>query len=425
MNTTLEIAITRVQKLLFIIFVTIFISRFFLYSDYTPDSFAYIEGAKNILLSGEFKYDANQQSITVFAPLYSIILAAGMSILGVNMKAVIFINFVLFSTTILLIYNNIIKQKPKNESIKWLALSIIFTYPYFQNTLSECLAIPLFIALYFTINSTHKNKLTKIYFSILLCILLILTKYSSIIIIAALYFTLNLRSVILGKQLHLTNILPPLVSITVLIVLRHWNSMRNGIAVHKFQWGSGKYNLLEYCSQFLSGLTESFLGHHKLIRYAGAALNFQIEPTWWFSIILLTFFFIIYKINIDVKNITFIIIAFALHLFIFLNTHIEDPFGHRFIYWIIFILLVSFRHISSITHRILLLSFLHVINISYFSLKGYKYLNENNCVRHLYITDYFFTGNYKSNITKEPRYVIKKTKRYIESPCYSWEITNY
>jgi len=415
-NTTLEIAITRVQKFLFIIFVSIFIFRFFLYSDYTPDSFAYIEGAKNILLSGEFKYDANQQSITVFAPLYSIILAAGMSILGINMKAVIFINFVLFSTTILLIYNNIIKQKPKNESIKWLALSIIFTYPYFQNTLSECLAIPLFIALYFTINSTRKNKLTKIYIAILLCILLILTKYSSIIIIAALYFALNLRALILEKKLFLENILPPLVSVTALTILRSWNSMRNGIAVHSFHWGCGKYNLLEYCSQFLSGLTESFLG---------AALHFQIEPTWWFSIILLSFFFIIYKINIDVKNITFIIIAFALNLFIFLNTHIEDHFGHRFIYWIIFILLVSFRHISSITHRILLLSFIHVINISYFSLKGYRYLNENNCVRHLYITDYFFTGNYKSNITKEPRYVIKKTKRYIDSPCYSWEITNY
>ena len=129
MNNALEIAITRLQKLLLILLITIFISRFFLYSDYTPDSFAYIEGAKNILLSGEFKYDTNQQSITVFAPLYSIIIAAGMSILGINMKAVIFINFFLFLTTILLIYNNIIKQKPKNESIKWLALSIIFTYP--------------------------------------------------------------------------------------------------------------------------------------------------------------------------------------------------------------------------------------------------------------------------------------------------------
>lgn len=196
----------------------------------------------------------------------------------------------------MLIYKNFIKQKPKNESLNWLALSIIFTYPYFQYTLSECLAIPFFIALYFTINSTHKNKLTKIYISILLCILLILTKYSSIIIIAALYFALNLRSVILEKQLHLTNILPPLVSIIALTVLRHWNSMRNGISVHGFHWGSGKYNFLEYCSQFLSGLTESFLG---------AALHFQIEPTWWFSIIFLSIFLTIYKINIDAKNITF------------------------------------------------------------------------------------------------------------------------
>lgn len=93
MNTILQIAIARVQKFLFIIFVSIFVFRIFLYSDYTPDSFAYVEGAKNILLSGEFKYDTNQQSITLFAPLYSIILAAGMSILGMNMKAVIFTNF--------------------------------------------------------------------------------------------------------------------------------------------------------------------------------------------------------------------------------------------------------------------------------------------------------------------------------------------
>ncbi len=406
--------VIRAPKPLIIILITTIVSRLFLYSDYTADSFAYIEGAKNILLSGEFKYDANQQSITVFAPLYSILLSAGMFVVGINMKAVILTNFFLFTTTIALIYNNFIKKKPKHEYIKWFVLSIIFTYPYFQYTLSECLAIPLFISLYFTINSTPKNELARIFISILLCILLILTKYSSIIVIAALYFVINLRVFFLEKKILLGNILPPLFSVTTLAILRHWNSMRNGIKVHEFKLGSGKYNLLEYCTQFLSGLTELFIGD---------ALNFQIHSNWMFLIILLSIFLFVYKIKIEIKNITFIVIAFALNIFIFLNTHIEDPFGHRFIYWCIFIFLISIQSVSSFPKRIMFLTVIHIFNISYFGLKEYGKLKENNCVRHLYITDYFIQDNYKSKIIKEPSYIKKGTKRFIQSPCYSWEIT--
>ena len=67
----------------------------------TPDSFAYLSGAKNLLNDKGFIYDCNNQSITGFLRLYSYFLIPFLNFGNLSSNSIIFSSILLFFISLL------------------------------------------------------------------------------------------------------------------------------------------------------------------------------------------------------------------------------------------------------------------------------------------------------------------------------------
>ncbi len=121
----------KISVVVFSTFTFVLLINLISSSNYTPDSFAYIEGAKNILNHSNFKYDANQQDITIFAPLYSLLLASSMLVWGCNMQAIIFVNISLFLISIYIIHKHFIYKNAEVNNKYLMLITGVLLYPYF------------------------------------------------------------------------------------------------------------------------------------------------------------------------------------------------------------------------------------------------------------------------------------------------------
>ena len=391
----------------------------------TPDSFAYLDGAKNLISSGEYKYDCNNQPITLFPPLYSFYLAGFMLIGGFSSNLVIASSVISF--LFVLIYLNFKVKKINNNlpDTAFLFLLCHFYFVYMGSVLSEVLFIPIFliwIVNLFKQATVKKNN----YFILFLEILMVSTRYSGVLLIAAYYLSVFINDFI-SERYKLKYIkyyfkyLFPLVTLIYFIRLR--SSVGGNGSVHHFILGSGKYSVFEYFIQIVNDIGYFFIG---------AALAFQLGKTFLLVLITLVLLFLFFKFFTFVINfdyILFLVIAILIHILFLANVWVDDTLQGRYMFWLYPIILmfsiIRFRDIKYSSIYICFILLLLFVSDAYFIMKKHnKVANESE--NHYYLRPNIYFQSESISSTQEFLQKISNhnDSSFLISPCYKWNLIN-
>ena len=336
-----------------------------------PDSWYYIEGAKNLIEINSYLIDCNNIKINQFPPLYSIYLIPYIYILGYTEIAITIANTILFIISSYLIHK-IINFIYSDYKYIISSIFVLFLTKYFHSSASENLLIPLlFLQIYSHLDSNHKLK--YIVTSVILFILMLLTKNSSILIIIPLIFYYCFEKINKLKQIDLKKIsLYSAILISSFIISKLFSTSE--YQSHPFNWGSGNYHYYDYIIHIISDYNRFF-----------RPILFLKYPALFPLIFGIFIFASLIYILIREKNIVLILSIFfgiIIHLFIFSNVWIENALRHRFLFWLQLITLGCFLKYIFFTNRTVFLKFTlflfigsTLINYSYkryFLFKDYK-----------------------------------------------------
>lgn len=396
---------------------------------FSPDSFAYIDGAKNILLKNGYEYDANSMPITLFPPAYSLVLAFSFKILGFKVLSITILNALFFTLSFLLIYH--FNHLAKKYSLIWIFLMAIILgilYKNMQNALSESLFIPVFL-LWLLVQNHLKDKLGKYFLVVVIAleIIMIATRYASILIIFAYYFSQNILNVYQKGKISflkiniLNDVVVPLMSLIFFIVLRR-KITGNG-SHHSFILGSGKFQFFDYIKQITNDLGDALLG---------SALSFQLnkyQVLFIVSIILIALFMLVFKIIIPKKIGLFLLICTLINVVFLCNVWVDDGLSGRYFCWF-YLTLALFAKVE-VKHTLNKISFififlftsLQLVNQIYFVRQKYLKSNETQTVQFAKYSVFFKAGQFQLYEEREPAYKQNELGEVsLLSPCYRWNI---
>lgn len=399
----------------------------------TPDSFAYIDGAKNIITNGKYVYDANGLSITLFPPGYSLLISVLFICFGYSVTPIIVLNTFNYTFLAILFYR-------KNININKLLLIALFSIYIniisgsYSMLLSETIFIPVFLFWYSILNET-KNRTNKILI-LVLELLMISLRYASILLIFS-YYAVKSTEVLLGKRtakektLEIINLVwIPFLSLIYFIVLR---SLISGTgSKHQFILGAGKYNFYEYPIQFINDVGSKLIGH---------AVSFQLEKyhvMLLVSIFILVFLLRIIKVKFNDFSLKFIIVAFIVHVVFLSNVWVDDALNGRYLIWFWMVLFFNAKiELRTINLKsklfvisLILFQFVDLLyfdfkaienyNIHTYSLKDKKEFEFNNFIP---VTTKFKTGIFQSNISTNGNFSLDgEGQLSLVSPCYKWNL---
>lgn len=305
-----------------------------------PDSWYYIEGAKNLIETNSYIIDCNTSKINFFPPLYSIYLIPYIYILGYTEIAITIANTILFIISSFLIYK-IINFIYSDFKFIISSIFVLFLTKYFHSSAGENLLIPLlFFQIYCHLNSSHKLK--YIVTSVILFTLMLLTKNSSILIIIPLIFYYSFEKINNLKQIDLKRIsLYSIILIFSFTISKLFST--SDYQSHPFKWGSGNYHYYDYIVQIISDYNDFF-----------RPILFFKYPAIFPLIFGICIFTLLMYILVREKNIILILSIFfgiLIHIFIFSNVWIENEIRGRFLFWLQLITLGYFLKYVFFTNR--------------------------------------------------------------------------
>ena len=326
-----------------------------------PDSWYYIEGAKNLIETNSYLIDCNNSKINMFPPLYSIYLIPYIYILGYTEIAITIANTILFIISSFLIYK-IINFIYSDYKYIISSIFVLFLTKYFHSSASENLLIPLlFLQIYCHLNIKHKLK--YIVTSVILFTLMLLTKNSSILIIIPLIFYYSFEKINNLKQIDLKRIsLYSIILISSFTISKLFST--SDYQSHPFKWGSGNYHYYDYLIQIIS----DYNGFFRPILFLKYPAIFPLI----FGILI---FALLMYILAREKNIVLILSIFfgiLIHIFIFSNVWIENGIRSRFLFWLQLITLGYFLKYIFFTNRTVFFKSILFLFIG-FTLLDYSY----------------------------------------------------
>ena len=396
----------------------------------SSDSFAYIDGAKNLLLHQQYRYDANADSITYFPPLYSIVLSLGMWVGGFTALSIVIVNAILFCWGVWLTLQYRSKDFSAPVPYLFFALMVVHTIAqYSGGVFSEVLFIPLFVA-WLIMQESNSSKISALQIAWIACleILLVSTRYTGILLIASYYlamlaidFVKYRRLSFLWKHNYLFRFVAPVVTLFFFIYLRKY--IGGGGAQHVFEIGSGKYALWMYPKQMIEDMASFFVGAPFII------LLHKAKGSLVASITILTFFLLLFKVRMNPRVGLFLLLAVCVHVLFLYSVWVDDGLYGRYFLWLYLTVFLTakvearFQQFPAVKPAIMLLltvSFLLNAANSYY--KGVKLSDSPSFSYVIRWSDRFKTGYFNSYKVQPPSFQIMGNSRWVQSPCYPWNI---
>jgi hypothetical protein len=393
----------------------------------TPDSFAYLSGAKNLLSDQEFIYDCNNQSITVFPRLYSYFLIPFLNFGNLSSNSIIFSSILLFFISLFQLtkYLKIDFKSWSSLFLFFLICHLLFTYHNF--VLSESLFIPLFIS-WFIYMEQGLNNNKRLFVLLVLEILLVSTRYSGIIIISSYYIVDFIYSLFFSKRgfkcslLQVKYIVPifsGLYFLSFQIFLQsesfiHFKNIYNDLDVG--------YSVYDYFVQTLSDIGDTIFGK---------MLSFQLQTYLLLiplSILILFFLNRLFLFEFKTKAIIYLFFLLIFHIIILYNGAAGDPLRGRLMFWFYIILICSVRlkfKERNYKKYFLFASSLFVIlltNDIYFMFKKIQYASGGTYKGILYNNTYYSSKSFTSTIAKQPEYIWVGGSKILVPPCFKWNL---
>jgi hypothetical protein len=396
----------------------------------SPDSYAYLDGAKNLLVHGCFCYDANGLPISLYAPLYSVFLSGVMGVMGIHAFPVLFVNTVLYVLAVLMVLwkRRLAEMKPL-EAVLFAFIVSHTMFGYMNNVLSESLFIPLLILwLVLQTSTSFRSEPMNLLAILLLEMSLVSVRYASILLIFAWYSSDVLTRLLSGEKplqmLTRSRLLRYAVPLAVLAFFMWLRKAVTGSGMqHRFAMGSGKFTLFENLTQFLSDFGTFF---------TGPALSFQLQTRGLLplvSLCFLTVFLLLYRVRLGIRLVLFIAISLLLNIFVLWSVRVEDGLNGRYLAWMYIVLflfagLERRRPDRALARRALvaLTVALLVVNDLYFMYRHTQQSFDTGFDNRIAYYDRFKVGYVKSDTVSNPRYVFEEGKRYLISPCYPWNL---
>jgi len=388
----------------------------------THDSFAYMEGANNILNGRGLVVNCNLLSASAFQPLYSYLMIPFIYILGYSAKAIITFHFFLFLVTYF-IYDRLLSNGSNgiNPIVKYFSI-IILIYPYFTILLSESLLIAL-LGLYLNILFYFKGRqVFKFSLIIFLLAAIFLTKNSALLIIIPIHLSLiEFKKENWFRYYFKNAVILGTIVVTFLII----KILLGSVDSHPFVFGGGLYPIKTYLIQILRDMSVWIFGRSVMhfLSDSGYGIYFNL-----ISILIIIFIFVKSEINSKSKYLLFLLYATLIHLFVFSNVAIDSELDGRFLFWFNFVfifVLISETHKQKFFK--VLFAFIVVINCANITYSRYKTFKPYN------LKDVVMKFNY--NLDSKPFFTDKirypsliydnKTLKYIiQSPAYPSMIDN-
>jgi len=335
-----------------------------------PDSWYYIEGAKNLKNLKGYIIDCNSLDINMFPPLYSFYLMPFIYLIGYTEFAITIANTVLFIGSSFLLFKIVKIIYPAYKYIIS-SIFILFLTKFFHDSASENLLIPL---LFFQIfyHLTHEKKLKYILVSIILFTLMLLAKNSSVLIIVPLIFYYTFENTSKLREINGKIIMQFAFIFGVSFILSKLLTTSD-YQSHPFKWGSGNYHYYDYIIQILSDYNSFF----RPIIFLGYP---NLFPLIFGIIIFISFLYIIVKVEKNVILTLSIFLGIITHIFIFSNVWIENGIISRFLFWLSLLTLGYFLKYIFITnkhfiYKIILMFFIGTRVLDY-SYKRYALLKD-------------------------------------------------
>jgi hypothetical protein len=399
----------------------------------SSDSFAYLDGAKNLLLHGCYCYDANSQPISLFPPLYSILLSGAMAVMGIGALPVFLVNTVLFilSFTMILRSRNYFGLKPWEATL--FAFLVAHTlFGYVNYVLSENLFIPLLILwLILQVRGSFRNEAVRAVVILALEWCLVSVRYTSILLIASWYAADVLARLFSGEKpsklfarTSLVRYSVPVLSAAFFIWLRK-SIGDTGIVQHHFSFGSGKYSIYEYCRQVVTDMGGFFTGR---------ITAFQLQTGGWLpyvSLLILLLFILFVKVRLHLRYILFLAISLVLHIVVLWSVWVEDKLYGRYFLWFYVVLFLfaelNRRHrqgvLAYVRNGLVALSTVFLLYNDLYQLDKSMQKSFNNQYQHrIAYYDRLRVGYFVSDTVTQPGFEIVDGKRYLVSPCSRWNI---
>lgn len=396
----------------------------------SSDSFAYIDGAKNLLLHQQYRYDANADSITYFPPLYALLLSLGMWVGGISALSVVVINVMLFCWGIWLVLWYRYRDFSAHAPFLFFALMVVHTIAqYSGGVFSEVLFIPLFVA-WLIMQESNSGKISVFQIGCIACleILMVSTRYTGILLIASYYlamfvidFIKHRRLSFLWKHNYLFRYVAPVATLLFFIYLRKY--IAGGGAQHVFEMGTGKYALWMYPKQMVEDMVSFFVGAPFII-FLHKAKGSLVA-----SITILTFFLFLFKVKLHPRIGLFLLLAVCVHVLFLYSVWVDDGLYGRYFLWLYLTVFLTakvdlrfprFPVVKLAMMLLLTVSFLLNAANSYY--KGVKLAHSPSFSYVIRWSDRFKTGYFNSDTIQPPSFQIVERKRWVQSPCYPWNI---
>ncbi len=390
----------------------------------TPDSYAYVNGAINLIKNGTYAYCCNMSPITIFAPNYSLYLTPFIALGGATGIAITLANILLYGCSLYLLFR---KSFTKLSNGQFVFISLIVTmiaYRYHSYVISENLLIPLFISWFvLRFTNTRLKGIGLLLLIALLEILMVGTKYSFALLLASYYATEFLLLFSKGKWLdNLRNKIPVFLFATLpgayYLIQKKIVVGEEGRAHVISLWG-GKYSFFEYAFQLLKDVQRFVFGD---------VFNFfaeQYNISWIVSIALIFLLFYYVNIKLDRKRLTFLIVTILIHLIVLSNLWIADEFNGRLAFWLYLILFYrSNIHLKDFSNKVRYWSFrLLIASVILINAGSIIYLHlapKNDKAYELKYNYTFANEPVYSSEPVDPQLVEQEGKLYLKSPCYPW-----
>lgn len=404
----------------------IFSGILFLSSSLTPDSYAYVNGAINLVKHGTYSYCCNMFPVSQFAPNYSLFLMPFIAIGGATGIAIIMANVLLYAFTLYLLFN---KSFTRLKNVQFLFVSLVIsmiTYRYHAQVLSENIFIPLFLswfALRFT--NTRFKGYSLLLLIALLEVLLIGTKYSYALLLVSYYATEFLLLFIKGSWVD--NLRKKITVFLFALIPIGYYVLQKKIVVgetgreHVISLGGGKYTFYEYAYQLFTDIQRFVFGD------VFAFLTEQYHVSWLFAIALfaLLFYYVDFKLN--TKRLVFLVVSFVVHLIVLSNLWIADGFSGRLAFWLYVILF--FRNnikLKDFSNKVRYWSFrLFLASVIVINLGSIAYKFQKQQSDKAYQLRYNYTFSDEPVYSSEafnPELVEENGELYLKNPCYPWAV---
>jgi hypothetical protein len=393
----------------------------------TPDSFAYLSGAKNLLTNQGFIYDCNNSPITVFPPFYSYFLIPFLKFGNLSSNSIIFSSILLFFISLFQLTKHL-----KIDFKTWNGIFLFFLichllFNYQNSVLSESLFIPLFIS-WFIFIEQDINNFKKLVVILALEVLLVSTRYSGIIIISSYYLIDFFYLLFFSKRgfknsLFQAKYLVPI--FTALYFLSFQILLKNGSFIHFkniYNDLDVGYSIYDYFVQTLSDIGDTIFGK---------MLSFQLQSYMLLipvSILILLFLYRLFLFEFKTKAIIYLSFLLVFHIIILYNGAAGDPLRGRLMFWFYIILICSVRlkfKDCSCKKYFLFASSLFVIlltNDIYFMVKKIQYVSESDYRGILYNNTYYSSKSFISSFEMQPEYIWVGGSKILVPPCFKWNL---